>query len=190
MHGLESRSTDFVLAFPQAVLETDVFMQIPQGFDHYYDGTSYVLKLKRSMYGLKQSNYNFYQKLSNALKDRGILPCKTDRCVYASKNLILVVYVDDVLIFSPKKLWIDLFIKSLMDGCENFELTDEGNIDKYIGVEISKHRDGTHELKKPHLTRRIVEELNLAQVETQKRPTPVSSPLLHKDLDGKERVKR
>ena len=35
-----------------------------------------------------------------------------------------------------------------------------------------------------------MEELNLAQVETQKRPTPVSSPLLHKDLDGKERVKR
>ena len=68
MHGLESRSIDFVLAFPQAVLETDVFMQIPQGFDHYYDGTSYVLKLKRSTHGLKQSNYNFYQKLSNALK--------------------------------------------------------------------------------------------------------------------------
>ena len=35
-----------------------------------------------------------------------------------------------------------------------------------------------------------MEELNLAQVETQKRPTLVSSPLLHKDLDGKERFKR
>ena len=50
-----------------------------------------------------------------------------------------MVHVDDVLIFSPKKLCIDSFIKSLMDGSENFELTDEGNTDKYLGVEISRH---------------------------------------------------
>ena len=81
------------------------------------------------------------------MKDRVISPCKTDRCVHASKNLILVVHVDDILIFSPKKLWIDLSIKSLIDGLDNFELTDEGNIDKDLGVEISRHRDGMHELK-------------------------------------------
>ena len=64
------------------------------------------------------------------------------------------------------------------------------NKDKCLGVEISKHRDGTYEQKQPCLTRRIVEELNLAQFETQKLPTPVSSPLFLEDLDGKERVKR
>ena len=148
-----------------------------------------MLIFKCSTHGLKQSNYNFYQKLSNALKDRGISPCKTEICVHASRNLILVVCVDDVIIFSPKKLWIDLFIKYLMDGSENFKLTDEGNIDTYLGVVISKHRDETYELKQPHLTKRIVEELNLAQVETQKLLAPLSSPLLHKDLCGKERVK-
>ena len=35
-----------------------------------------------------------------------------------------------------------------------------------------------------------MEELNLAQVETQKWLDAVSSPLLHKDLYGKDRVKR
>ena len=133
-------SIDFMLAFPQASLEPDVFMEIHQVFDHYYDGKSHVLKLKRSTHGLEQSNCNFYQKLK-ALKDRGTSPCKNDLCAHASRNLILVIHVEDVLIFSPKKLWIELFIKSLMDGSENFELTDEGNKDKFLSVEIRKHLD-------------------------------------------------
>ena len=189
IHGLESKSIDFVLAFPQAVLDTEVYMEIPQGFERHIDGHTHVLLLKRSIYGLKQSNYNFYQKLTKALKSRGINPCSTDSCVFASKNLIILVYVDDVLIFSKKKLWIDMFIKSLAEGEENFELTDEGSIDKYLGVEIQTHSDGSYELKQPYLTQRILQELNLSAVDTQKRPTPVATPLLHKDLQGHARVK-
>ena len=122
-------------------------MKIPQGFKRSYNGENCILKLKRSIYGLKQSNYNFYKKLSTALKARGILPCSTDSCVYALKNLILVVYVDDVLIFSRKSVWIDVFVKSLFEGDEKFELTDEGSIDKYLGVDVKKLKDGTYELR-------------------------------------------
>ena len=33
IHGLSSKSTDFVHAFPQAVLEIPVYMESPLGFD-------------------------------------------------------------------------------------------------------------------------------------------------------------
>ena len=33
IHGLESKSIDFVLAFPQADLDVDVWMELPVGFD-------------------------------------------------------------------------------------------------------------------------------------------------------------
>jgi len=33
IHGLSSKSIDFVLAFPQADLEVPVFMELPLGFD-------------------------------------------------------------------------------------------------------------------------------------------------------------
>ena len=33
IHGLPSRSIDFVLAFPQADLEVPVYMELPLGFD-------------------------------------------------------------------------------------------------------------------------------------------------------------
>ena len=167
------------------MLETEVRMEIPQGFDRNYDGNSYDLKIVRSVHGLKQSRYNFYQKLSNSLKARQLFPCSTNQCACASKNLILVVHADDALVFSKKKHWIEMFIKSLSEGDEHFELTDEGSIDKHLDVEISNHPDGTHELKQPYLTKRIVDKLNLSAVETQKGPTPVSSPLLHKNLTGK-----
>ena len=187
--GLESKSIDFVLAFPQAALETEVHMEIPQGYERTYNGEPHVLKLIRSVHGLKQSNYNFFQKLNMVLKARNIHPCSTDKCVYVSKQLMLIVCVDDVLIFSKKKYWIDMFIQSLAEGQEKFKLTDEGSIDKYLGVDVTKLPDGSYELKQPYLIKHIVNELKLSITETQKCPTPVATPLLHKDLAGLERVK-
>ena len=93
------------------------------------------------MYGLKQSNYNFYQKLSKALKATNTRPCSTENCVYTSKNIIVLVCVDDFLMFSKKKIWIDLFKKSLFEGQEKFELTDEGDIDKCLGVDVNTNKD-------------------------------------------------
>ena len=103
--------------------------------------------LLRSLYGLKQSNYNFYKKLSTALQSRNSMQCSNDNCMHVSKILILVACVDEVLIFSKKKVWIDMLIKYLFNGEENFELTDEGNVDKNIGVDMRKHNDGTCELR-------------------------------------------
>ena len=45
IHKLETKSIDFVLAFPQADLERDVFMELLYGFEHGNKG-QYVLKLK------------------------------------------------------------------------------------------------------------------------------------------------
>ena len=77
----------------------------------------------------------------------------------------------------------------MSEGSEKFKLTDEGSVEKCLGVDITAREDGTCELKQMFLTKRIVEELNLPAVETQKRPTPFASPLLHEDLAGHERAK-
>jgi hypothetical protein len=59
IHGLSSKSIDFVLAFPQADLEIPVYMELPIGFDvpNNDDRNYYVLKLNKSLYGLKQAGY-------------------------------------------------------------------------------------------------------------------------------------
>ena len=64
--GLESRTIDFVLAFPQADLDVPVYMELPIGMDvpGFEDSRkSHVLCLKRSLYGLKQASANWYDML-------------------------------------------------------------------------------------------------------------------------------
>ena len=63
LHKLDSKAIDFVLAFSQADLKEDIWMSLPIGFqldgkteagsEHYY-----VLKLNKSLYGLKQASFN------------------------------------------------------------------------------------------------------------------------------------
>ncbi len=71
IHGLSSKSIDLVLAFPQADLEIPVYMELPIGFGtaNIEDQKYYVLKLNKSLYGLKQAKYNWFTKLSNGLQD-------------------------------------------------------------------------------------------------------------------------
>ena len=52
-----------------------------------------------------------------------------------------------------------------MNENEKFEITDEGDIDKYLGDETHKRPDDTHELKQYFLIKRIIEELNMSMVD-------------------------
>ena len=54
IEGWYSESIDFTLAFPQAPLETPIFMEFPVGMNLVgYGSTEYVLELKKNLYGLK-----------------------------------------------------------------------------------------------------------------------------------------
>jgi hypothetical protein len=57
IHGLESKTIDFILAFPQADLDVDIWMELPTGIvvsDRKDTLRAYVLKLKKSLYGLNK----------------------------------------------------------------------------------------------------------------------------------------
>ena len=46
---LNTRSIDFVLAFPQAEINVNVFMRLPFGFESPSDDQLYVLQLRKSL---------------------------------------------------------------------------------------------------------------------------------------------
>ena len=54
LHGLDSKSIDFVLAFPQAELDVDIWMDLPIGFTPADDPDN------RGKYALKKLNRNLY----------------------------------------------------------------------------------------------------------------------------------
>ena len=53
-------------------------------------------------------------------------------------GMVILVYVDDCIIVGKDMGEINGFVKSMQQGSENFVLTDEGSIDKFLGIKI-KH---------------------------------------------------
>ncbi len=113
-------------------------MELPIGFDAPEEENcrSYVLKLNKSLYRLKQTGYNWFAKLSNGLQDRGFVQSSIDPCVFFNHKCIILTYVDDCIIIGDTHNRINMLIQSLHKGNENFVLQYEGSIDKYLGVDI------------------------------------------------------
>ena len=146
IHGLESKSIDFILAFPQADLNVDIWMELPTGIvisSKDNKSRAYVLKFKKSLYGLKQASLNWFEKLKQGLMDRGFTPSEIDPCLYLKENMVLLTYVDDCIIISPSHESIDRLISSMQSGPENFRLTDEGGVNKFLGVKITRLDDNS-----------------------------------------------
>ncbi|CAI7764204.1 unnamed protein product [Closterium sp. NIES-53] len=73
-----------------------------EGFD---DGSGRVLRLKKALYGLKQAPRQWYLKLRGVLEEIGFTPPTADHSLFmlgeGEQRSFMVVYVDDILIFSP-----------------------------------------------------------------------------------------
>ena len=86
---------------------------------------------------------------------------------------------------------IETFVRSMKNGDENFVLTDKGDINKFLGIEITQLDDKRFRILQPFLTDRIISYLNIDPnnhvKETKAKSTPVGKPLFHKDLPGKPR---
>ena len=95
---------DFNSAYLNAELQETIFMRPPKEFE-YDDFKGKILKLNRTIYGLKQSGREWYSLLSETLLKLDWHQSSTIPCLFTRKNSssnlqILLVYVDDVLIMT------------------------------------------------------------------------------------------
>ncbi|XP_073102487.1 uncharacterized protein [Elaeis guineensis] len=88
-------------AFLHGDLQEEVYMQIPPGFETRAT-IEKVCKLKRSLYGLKQSPRTWFDRFSQTVKGMGYKQSNTDNTLFyrhlKGKKTILLVYVDDIVI--------------------------------------------------------------------------------------------
>ena len=90
--------------------------------------------------------------------------------------------MENVIILSPIDIIITNHIKSLQGTTEEFELTDEGPLEKYLVVNIQKQKDRTLEMKRSYLIERITR--SVASNLSEWNPKVTQAALLHKDLTG------
>ena len=84
LHGWHTKHLDYVLAYPQAPVERDLYIKIPTGFEiENGKNLDYVTKINRNIYGKKQSGRVWNQYLVNKLvNDLGFKLSKVDECVF------------------------------------------------------------------------------------------------------------
>jgi len=151
------------------------------------NGFSCLLRLNKSLYGLKNDSLNWHNKLKMALEDRGFVESLSDPCVFIRKNMRVLVYVDNCILVSKDPSVVEQFIQSLKDGKENFDFTDKGSMSSYLGVDVSRlPADACLKLSQPFLIDRIIQAVNFDPKTTKGvcGNTPARHQLLSKAEDG------
>ncbi|KAG7343789.1 reverse transcriptase RNA-dependent DNA polymerase [Nitzschia inconspicua] len=174
--GLETRQVDYVAAFVQADIDMDVYVEMPRGFSQ----KGKVLKLKKSLYGLKQSPRNYFNHLSSKLNQLGFTASDADPCLFVSDKCICLVYVDDTLLYARSQKDLDDVVKGLRDL--NMDLEEESDVAGFLGVLVDRRPDGSIVLLQEGLIARIIEALQITHLHPKR--TPYRQGVLTADLDG------
>jgi hypothetical protein len=136
-----------------------LYMELPRWliFEGCHRDT-HCLKLLKNLYGQKQAGRVWHEYLVEGLIERHFKQSIVDNCVFYKGSTMLLVYVDDAIICGPSSKVIDEIIASLK---EDFDVTDKGEIDDYLGVNVSHPTEDTIELRQPHLIQQILDEVGM-----------------------------
>lgn len=166
----------------------------PEGFN---DGTANVCRLKKAMYGLKQSPRQWNKKLHEALLSFGLRRSKMDPCVYVQGkqkelNLIVTIYVDDFLIVWKKESDRDK-IKSLLSS--TFKMKDLGTASNCVGLHITRNSNGNYFIDQKQYIQSVIDKFNMNDCrpvgtpsDTNKKLSKAMSPKSPEDIKQMENV--
>ena len=130
---------DVKTAFLHGELKEEIYVKVPKGYS--VNGNDKVLKLRKSIYGLKQSPRCWNDKLTECLNELGLHAAKNEPCVFIGKmgghTVIVAIYVDDGLIMSSATECVQRLRESI---AKKFEITS-GKPTTYVGLEINRSGD-------------------------------------------------
>lgn len=168
--GLQIEQFDVKTAFLYGELSEEIYMEVPEGLKVQ---SSKVCKLIKSIYGLKQSSRCWNEKFSSFLYTCGFVPCPSDNCVfvahYKDVKVILIIYVDDGLLFAKDKVVLSELINILK---QKFEIK-VCNCDSFIGMEICRENDYISISQKQYI-QKLINKFNLLEAKSCSTPADVN----------------
>ena len=143
-----------------------------------------MLHILRNTYGQKQAGRVWNRYLIEKLKRIGFQQSQYDECVLYRDNVLYVLYVDDSIVAGPCEEQIDKAIQDMRNI--GLDLTVEGDLTDFLGVNLDRQTDGTIHLTQPHLINSILSDLGLNREDVTPKDTPAKVNTLlrrHGDME-------
>jgi hypothetical protein len=141
--GFKLHQMDVKSAFLNGVLEEEVYVRQPPGFESE-KFPHQVYKLRKALYGLKQAPRSWYGRLRGFLFERGFKMGKVDQTFFLLRQgrdiLIVQVYVDDIVFGGSSNSLVARFAE---DMSREFEMSMMGELQFFLGLQIKKSKEGT-----------------------------------------------
>ena len=129
---------DAVTAFLNAPLGQDLYIKVPQGFPGVGADQRVVLRLRKSLYGLRQAPREWNKMLADWLCQWGLQRSAVDDCLFVIPGKLWVaVWVDDFLVMSADPDIKRRFKTALAAA---FQIRDLGDVRSFLGMEIVRDR--------------------------------------------------
>ena len=111
----------------------EIYVQQPEGFIDASHPNA-VLLLNKALYGLKQALRLWYLLLSEIIVGMGFQALEIDPSIYIHGNVIIGVYVDDILICSISISFCNSVISELI---QNVEVINKGEVRSFLGISVT-----------------------------------------------------
>lgn len=172
-HKLHCDQVDIKAAFLNGELAETIYLEAPEGSNI---PPSHVLKLKKSLYGLKQSPRCFNDKLDAWLKTQGFVQAQADPCLYTHFDgddvIMITMHVDDQLIAGNNRKKLDHFKKTLNEA---FECTDHGAVKYFLGFNIIRDISARKlVISQEHYLENVLERFGMSDCKPEKTPLPMN----------------
>ncbi|PIK39827.1 hypothetical protein BSL78_23335 [Apostichopus japonicus] len=135
-HNLIVHQMDVKTAYLNAPIDCELYVEQPEGFAvSGKNGEKLVCRLKKSLYGLKQSGRNWNSLLHSYFVGESYSQSLVDPCVYTKHEendmTIILVWVDDIIITTNR----DSILEDVKRGLTSrFKMKDLGEISMFLGM--------------------------------------------------------
>ncbi|CAI7883368.1 unnamed protein product [Closterium sp. NIES-53] len=134
--GWKVEQMDVKTAFLYGMVDEEIYMKQPEGYD---DGSGRVCRLNKAIYGLKQAPRCWYARLVEVLDALGFKVSGCDESLFMTEGeeekVFLLVYVDDILLFSPS---LERFKEVQGKLKETFQCKALGPVGYYLGLHVDR----------------------------------------------------
>jgi hypothetical protein len=169
------------MAYPQAPIKMDMYMELPQGINiKNRNSKNHVLKLLANLYGQKQAGQVWNSYLVSKLQEINCNQSLIDDCVFYRGDVIFIVYANDGIFLGS----FDEKLSGIINEMRNLELDikDQGHPADYVGVNIKHIKAGSIKLSQQALIDTIIVDADLNASKVKAVPPKVNEHL-HAHLD-------